>query len=132
MNFKWQDFISFEVYDQLYRRKEEEYMEWLTAIRKSIDYIEGHLNDSISAQDVAEQVYLSPLHFQRGFLIMTGYSVSEYIRNRRLYLAALDLKKADKKVIDVAYDYGYDTPDSFTKAFTRFHGIFTILEYKNI
>ena len=47
----------------------------------------------------------------------------EYIRNRRLYLAALDLKKADKKVIDVAYDYGYDTPDSFTKAFTRFHGI---------
>ena len=49
--------------------------------------------------------------------------MSEYIRNRKLYLAALDLKKADKKVIDVAYDYGYDTPDSFTKAFTRFHGI---------
>lgn len=54
---------------------------------------------------------------------MTGYSVSEYIRNRKLYLAALDLKKSDRKVIDVAYDYGYDTPDSFTKAFTRFHGI---------
>ena len=60
-------------------------MEWLTAIRKSIDYIENHLNDNISAQDVAEQVYVSPLHFQRGFLIMTGYSISEYIHNRKLY-----------------------------------------------
>lgn len=98
-------------------------MEWLTAVRESIDFIEGHLNDNISAQDVAEQVYVSPLHFQRGFLIMTGYSVSEYIRNRKLYLAALELKKADRKVIDVALDYGYDTPDSFAKAFTRFHGI---------
>ena len=97
-------------------------MEWLTAIRKSIEYIEEHLQENISAQDVSEQVYLSPLHFQRGFLIMTGYSVSEYIRNRKLYLAALDIKKGDKKIIDVAYDYGYDTPDSFTKAFTRFHG----------
>ena len=98
-------------------------MEWLTAIRKSIDYIEEHLNDNISAQDVAEQVYVSPLHFQRGFLIMTGYSISEYIRNRKLYMAALELKKANRKVIDVAFDCGYDTPDSFTKAFTRFHGI---------
>lgn len=98
-------------------------MEWLTAIRESIEYIEAHLYDNISAQDVAYNVYISPLHFQRGFLIMTGYSVSEYIRNRKLYLAALDLKKSDRKVIAVAYDYGYDTPDSFTKAFTRFHGI---------
>ena len=98
-------------------------MEWLTAIRKSIEYIEGHMNENISAQDVAEQLYISPLHFQRGFLIMTGYSVSEYIRNRKLYLAAVDLKETDKKVIDVAYDYGYETPDSFTKAFTRFHGV---------
>ena len=106
----------------LYRRKKKGYMEWLTAIRKSIEYIEGHIHDNISAQDVAEHVYLSPLHFQRGFLVMTGYSVSEYIRNRKLYLAALELKRSDRKVIDVAYDYGYDTPDSFTKAFTRFHG----------
>ena len=87
-------------------------MEWLTAIRKSIDYIEEHLNDNISAQDVAEQVYVSPLHFQRGFLIMTGYSISEYIRNRKLYMAALELKKANRKVIDVAFDYGYELYES--------------------
>ena len=97
-------------------------MEWLTAIRKSIEYMEEHIKENISAQDVAEQVYLSPIHFQRGFLVMTGYSVSEYIRNRKLYLAALELKDTDRKIIDVAYDYGYDTPDAFTKAFTRFHG----------
>lgn len=97
-------------------------MEWLTAIRRAIAYMEKHLQDNISAQDVAEQVALSSLHFQRGFLIMTGYSVSEYLRNRRLYLAALELKQTNRKVIDVAYDYGYETPESFTKAFVRFHG----------
>ena len=79
------------------------------------------MKDKISAQDVADQVYMSLLHFQKGFQVLTGYSVAEYIRNRKLYLAALDLK-TDTKVIDVAFDYGYETPESFTKAFTRFHG----------
>lgn len=97
-------------------------MEWLTAIRKSVDYIEEHLKDDISAQDVSEQVFLSSIHLQKGFQIMTGYSVSEYIRNRRLYLAALELRESNKKVLDVALDYGYETAESFTKAFTRFHG----------
>lgn len=123
MNSKWQEIFLHEAYHLTIQKKGSECMEWLTAIRKSIDYVEEHLNDNISAQDVAEQVYISPLHFQRGFLIMTGYSISEYIRNRKLYMAALELKKANRKVIDVAFDYGYDTPDSFTKAFTRFHGI---------
>lgn len=97
-------------------------MEWITLIRKSIEYIEAHLKENISAQDAADQVYLSPVHFQKGFAVMTGYSVTEYIRNRRLYLAAQELKETDRKVIDVAYEYGYETPESFTKAFTRFHG----------
>ena len=96
-------------------------MEWITAVRKSVKFIEEHLKDKISAQDVADQVYMSLLHFQKGFQVLTGYSVAEYIRNRKLYLAALDLK-TDTKVIDVAFDYGYETPESFTKAFTRFHG----------
>ena len=69
-------------------------MEWITAIRKSVEYIEKHLKDNISAQDVSEQVYMSQVHFQKGFRIMTGYSVAEYIRNRRLYLAALELKES--------------------------------------
>ena len=97
-------------------------MEWLTCIRTAIDYMEEHLTDNISAQDVADQVYLSPFFLQKGFSLMTGYGIGEYIRNRRLYRAALDLKETDDKVIDIALRYGYETPESFTKAFSRFHG----------
>ena len=97
-------------------------MEWLSAIRKAIAYIEDHLHEDVTAQDAAAQAYLSPMHFQRGFQVVTGYSVSEYIRHRRLYLAALALHSGCTKVIDAAYNAGYDTPESFTKAFTRFHG----------
>ena len=97
-------------------------MEWLTCIRTAIDYMESHLEDNISAQDVANQVYVSPFFLQRGFSLMTGYGVGEYLRNRRLYQAALDLQKTDDKVIDIALRYCYETPESFTKAFSRFHG----------
>ncbi len=97
-------------------------MDWLTNIRTAIDYIERHLSDNISAQDVADQVYISPFFLQKGFSLMTGYGIGEYIRNRRLYRAALDLKETDDKVIDIAFRYGYETPESFTKAFSRFHG----------
>ena len=97
-------------------------MEWLTCIRGAIDYMERHLTDDISAQDVADQVYLSPFFLQKGFSVMTGMGISEYIRNRRLYLAACELQNTDEKVIDIALRYGYETPESFTKAFTRFHG----------
>ena len=97
-------------------------MEWLTSIRTAIDYMEEHLIDNISAQDVADQVHLSPFFLQRGFSMMTGYGIGEYIRNRRLYQAAVDLKETDDKVIDIAFRYGYETPESFTKAFSRFHG----------
>lgn len=97
-------------------------MEWLTSIRTAIDYMEEHLTDNISAQDVADQVYLSPFFLQKGFSLMTGYGIGEYIRNRRLYQAALDLKETDDKVIDIAFRYRYETPESFTKAFSRFHG----------
>ena len=97
-------------------------MEWLTSIRKAIEYMEDHLRDDISAQDVAKEVFLSTYFLQKGFSLMTGYGIGEYLRNRRMYEAALDLQKTDEKVIDIAYRYAYDTPESFTKAFTRFHG----------
>ena len=84
--------------------------------------MEEHLTDNISAQDVADRVYLSPFFLQKGFSLMTGYGIGEYIRNRRLYQAARDLKETDDKVIDISFRYGYETPESFTKAFSRFHG----------
>ena len=97
-------------------------MEWLSAVRKAIEYMESHINEDVSAQDVSDTVYISPYIFSKGFAVMTGYSVSEYIRNRRLYLAALRLRDTDESVLDIALGHGYDTPESFTKAFTRFHG----------
>ena len=84
--------------------------------------MEEHLADGVGAQDVADEVHISPYIFCKGFSVMTGYSVSEYIRNRRLYLAAKALKTTDASVIDIALASGYDTPESFTKAFSRFHG----------
>ena len=72
--------------------------------------------------DVAEEVHISSYYLQKGFSIMTGYTISEYIRCRRLYLAALDVIAGKERGLDLAYKYGYETPESFTKAFSRFHG----------
>lgn len=98
-------------------------MEWSSSIRGAIEYMENHLTDAISVKDVADKVYLSPFFLQRGFSLMTGFGIGEYIRNRRLYQAALDIRDTDAKILDIALKYGYETPESFTKAFTRFHGV---------
>ncbi|MCK9169470.1 MAG: AraC family transcriptional regulator [Treponema sp.] len=98
-------------------------MEWTESLKRAISYMETHLFNDIDGYDVAEAVHISPFYFQKGFKLMTGWSIAEYIRYRRLYLAALDVIAADDRVIDIAYKYGYETPESFTKAFTRFHGV---------
>lgn len=98
-------------------------MDWMIALRDSIAYIEEHLLQDCTAEDVAGSVNISSFYFQKGFSLLTGYGLSEYIRNRRLYLSALEVINAKEKVIDLAYKYGYDTPESFTKAFKRFHGL---------
>ncbi len=103
-------------------------MEWVASLKKAIDYMEEHLLTNISVEDVADAVHISPFYFQKGFKIVTGYSIGEYLRNRRLYMAGLDVIQgktgaAQEKVINLAYKYGYDTPESFSKAFSRFHGI---------
>ena len=98
-------------------------MEWMAIIGDSIQYIEDHISEDISAENVAKAVGVSPFYFQKGFAMLCGFSVAEYIRNRRLALAGNDLLITDEKVIDIAMKYGYDSPDSFTKAFTRFHGV---------
>lgn len=98
-------------------------MEWIESLKSAINYMEKHLLENISADEVSDTVYMSTFYFQKGFKIMTGYSIGEYIRYRRLYMAALDIISSNEKVIDLAYKYGYDTPESFTKAFSRFHGV---------
>lgn len=97
-------------------------MKHLETVRRAVDFIEAHLGEDITASDAARAVYLSPFYFSREFTAISGYSVGEYIRGRRLYLAALELVRTDARVLDVALDAGYDSPESFTKAFRRQFG----------
>lgn len=98
-------------------------MEWIAGIQRAIDYTEAHLTEEIDYEAVAKEAYSSTFHFQRVFSILCGFTLGDYIRMRRLSLAAADLIQTDQKVIDLALKYGYDTPESFTRAFARFHGI---------
>lgn len=105
-------------------------MEWVKGLQKAIDYIEDHITEDIDYAEIAKQAYSSSFHFQRVFHIICGYSIGEYIRNRRLSLAGTDLSSGNEKVIDIALKYGYNSPESFSRAFTKFHGI-TPVQAKN-
>ena len=98
-------------------------MDWIKGMQKAIDYIEANLTEEINYEDVAAESFSSSYHFQRVFSILCGYTLGEYIRMRRLSLAGKELAGGKEKVIDVALKYGYDSPDSFAKAFYKFHGI---------
>ncbi len=97
-------------------------MDWIKIIENALRYIEENLSGELTVDRIAEKVNISPFYFQKGFSMLCGYSVGEYIRMRRLSVAGSELVTSDNKVIDLALKYGYDSPDSFTKAFTRFHG----------
>lgn len=98
-------------------------MDWITGLQKAIDYVEEHLTDTIDYEKVAAQCFSSSYHFQRVFSIFCGYTLGEYIRNRRLSVAGAELAAGGVRVLDVALKYGYESPDSFAKAFQKFHGI---------
>lgn len=98
-------------------------MEWVQSINKAVEYMEEHLTEDIHCEDVSGYVQISSFHFQRMFNLLTGMTVGEYIRKRRLSLAGEELTRQNTKVIDVAFKYAYNSSESFTKAFARFHGI---------
>lgn len=98
-------------------------MGWVDCIGEAICYIENNITNKLTIEKIAKQVLVSPFYFQKGFAMLCGFTVGEYIRERRLTLAGSELVSTDEKIIDIALKYGYDSPDSFTKAFTRFHGV---------
>ena len=98
-------------------------MDWITGIQQAINYIEAHITEELDYEEIARQSFSSPFHFQRIFSILCGYTLGEYIRLRRLSLAGVELSMQNVKVIDAAFKYGYESPESFTKAFQRFHGV---------
>ncbi|MCH3971430.1 MAG: AraC family transcriptional regulator [Oscillospiraceae bacterium] len=97
-------------------------MNWIESISKAIQYIEDNLEKELKVEDIAAKAFISPFYFQKAFSLLCGFTVGEYIRNRRLANAGKDLLTTNEKIISIAMKYGYDSPDSFTKAFTRFHG----------
>ena len=98
-------------------------MEWIAAIQRAIAYIEAHLLDELNYEDVARQVNISGYEFHRAFSFLTGMTANAYIRSRRLSMAGQEIVETDARITDIALKYGYETPESFTKAFTRFHGV---------
>ena len=98
-------------------------MDWITGMQRAVDYIEDHLTEPIDYETLAAQCFSSGWHFQRMFSLLCGYPVGEYIRNRRLTLAGAELASGGIRVIDAALKYGYESPDSFAKAFYKFHGV---------
>jgi AraC-like DNA-binding protein len=98
-------------------------MNWLQNISRAIQYIESHMTDDISIDEISSHANSSSSHFQFLFHLVFGMPIGEYIRNRRLSLAAQDLLKPNSRIINVAMRYQYDTQESFSKAFTRFHGV---------
>ena len=91
-------------------------------IQQAIHYIEEHIYEEISYTEVAKRVHMSNYNFHRTFSFIVGMTTNEYIRKRRLTLAARELQTTNISVMDAAYKYGYESPESFSKAFSRFHG----------
>ena len=98
-------------------------MDTLKKMNDALQYIEENLTEEINYEKVAKRAYCSEYHFKRMFSFLAGISLSEYIRRRRLTMAALELQNGDVKVIDIALKYGYSSPDSFTRVFQKMHGI---------
>ena len=96
---------------------------WIDGFQDSLSYIEQNLSEELDISVIAAKAALSPFYYQRIFGALCGMTVGDYIRARRMTLAAQDLSGSMEKVIDIAVRYGYDSPDSFAKAFQRFHGI---------
>lgn len=98
-------------------------MDSLKSLNEAITYIEENLTGDIDFKEVARIAYCSEYHFQRMFSYLSGVSLSEYIRRRRLSLAAFELINSHVRIIDLAIKYGYSSPDAFTRAFQGLHGI---------
>ncbi len=98
-------------------------MDWIERLNGTMVYIEEHLTDDIDYEQIAKIACCSSYHYQRMFSYMAGVPLSEYIRRRRMTMAAVELQSGKEKVLDVALKYGYDSPTAFNRAFQKVHGI---------
>ena len=98
-------------------------MDWLDSLNHSLDYIEENLDKEISVKKASEIACCSEYHYQRMFSFISNISLGEYIRRRRLTLAAYELQNGNNTVLSVGLKYGYNSPTAFTRAFINMHGI---------
>ncbi len=98
-------------------------MDWVDRMNKVTDYVENHLDSEIDETEISKITACSFTLFQSSFSQITGVSLSEYVRRRKLTCAAYDLQNTNEKVIDIALKYGYQSSDAFSVAFKRLHGV---------
>ncbi|WP_018782146.1 MULTISPECIES: AraC family transcriptional regulator [Bacillus] len=98
-------------------------MDYFEKIQNSIEFIESNLQDRLNVVEVSWQSCFSPFHFQRLFQAITGFSVQEYIRNRRLSEAAISLRETRKNILEIAIDFQYNSQEAFTRAFVNYFGM---------
>lgn len=98
-------------------------MEWIERLNRAMNYIEENITEEIDYEQTAKIACCSTYHFQRMFTYMAGISLAEYIRRRRMSLAAVELQSSDVKIIDVGLKYGYASPTAFNRAFQSVQGI---------
>ena len=98
-------------------------LETIALLNNALEYIEKNLDAELNIDDISKAACSSRYHFQRVFYALTGFTVTQYIRNRRLTCAAEDLTATGERITDIALKYGYESPEAFTKAFKRLHGI---------
>ena len=106
-------------------------MDWIDIIQQSIDYIEDNIHKELNSEILSSKFYVSSYSFQRIFAILCSCTVGEYIRNRRLTLAGYDILCTNDNIMDISVKYGYETNESFTRAFSRFHGVTPSVARKN-
>lgn len=107
-------------------------MEWVERFNQAIEYIENNLTDKIDYDVLAKIAGCPTYHFQKMFLYMTDVSVNEYIRRRKMSLAAAELQTTNIKIIALALKYGYESPTAFNRAFQTIHGIAPSLVRKQV
>lgn len=92
-------------------------------MNRAMDYIENNLCEKTNYEKIAQISCCSVYHFQRMFTFMTGLTLCEYVRRRKMTMAAFELQNSDIRIVDLALNYGYESPEAFTRAFQSLHGI---------
>lgn len=98
-------------------------MNWFQIVNQATEYIESHIAEDINLEEIAKQCYVSYHYFTKTFSMITGYTLKEYIRNRRITLASYEVSNTDHRILDIGIKYGYSSNEAFSRAFKKIHGM---------